>query len=77
VQIEQWTLEKLLVALVGYGRKCKTCSNETLTTKQQNSKPKQQQKPVLPTALQLPNTKQRKYRPLSSSIEKDRFPKAN
>ena len=30
VQVEQWTLGK--VALVRCGRKCKTCSNETLTT---------------------------------------------
>jgi hypothetical protein len=79
VQIEQWALEKVLAALVGCGRKCKTCSDEILTTKQkqQNPKSKHQQKSVPSTALQIRSTKKRKYRLLSSCMDQDRFPEGN
>jgi len=74
VQVEQWTLGKVLAALVGCGRKCKTFSNETTTTTKSKAK---QQKRVPPKALLLPSTKQRKYRLLNSYMDQHRSPKAN
>jgi len=80
VQVAQWKLGKVLAALVGCRRKCKTCSNETPTTtkqQQQNPKANNNKNVVPPTALHRPSTKQRNYRLMSSCIDQDRSPKVN